>query len=72
MTPAKQMNAVEYESVRQLQAGDEMAYRQFIEQYQSKVYQVAYGILGHSGDADEDRPEGLGKGLFFDQAIRRM
>jgi RNA polymerase sigma-70 factor (ECF subfamily) len=30
-----------------------MAYREFIEQYQSKVYQFAYGILGDRDDADE-------------------
>ncbi len=31
----------------------EMDYREFIEQYQSKVYQFAYGILGNREDADE-------------------
>ena len=31
----------------------DMAYREFIEQYQSKVYQFAYGILGNREDADE-------------------
>jgi RNA polymerase sigma-70 factor, ECF subfamily len=31
----------------------EMAYREFIEQYQSKVYQFAYGILGDREEADE-------------------
>ncbi len=30
-----------------------MAYREFIEQYQSKVYQFAYGILGDREEADE-------------------
>lgn len=30
-----------------------MAYREFIEQYQSKVYQFVYGIVGNRDDPDE-------------------
>src|ERR1700757_936797 len=51
--PATQSNVAEDELIRQLQAGSKMAYREFIEQYQSKVYRLAYGILGDREDADE-------------------
>ncbi|HWF48632.1 MAG TPA: sigma-70 family RNA polymerase sigma factor [Bryobacteraceae bacterium] len=50
---AKQSKAAEYNLVRRLQTSKETAYRQFIEQYQSRVYRLAYGILGDRADADE-------------------
>jgi len=49
----KQPNVTEHDLVRQLQAGNEMAYRKFVVGYQSKVYAVAYGILGNREEADE-------------------
>ncbi len=51
--PVKQPNATEHDLVRQLQAGNEMVYRKFVVGYQSKVYAVAYGILGNREEADE-------------------
>ena len=48
-----QSNAPERDLVQQLQAGDEMAFRELIDQYQSKVCRLAYGILRNRDDADE-------------------
>ena len=42
----------------------EMAYREFIEQYQSKVYQFAYGILGNREEADEVAQQVFVKAYF--------
>ena len=39
--------------IRQLQAGDEMAYRGFVERYQTRIFRVAHGILGNQGEAEE-------------------
>jgi len=50
--PANQSNA-ERCLVRQLQAGNECVFRDFVERYQSKVRRVAYGILANREDADD-------------------
>jgi len=42
----------------------EMAYREFIEQYQSEVYQFAYGILGNREEADEITQQVFVKAYF--------
>ncbi len=48
-----QSNATERDLVQQLQAGDEVAFRELIDRYQSKVYRLAYGILRNRDDADD-------------------
>jgi RNA polymerase sigma-70 factor (ECF subfamily) len=50
---SEESNATEHHLVRQLQAGNEIAYRKFVEGYQFGVYRVAYGILGNRDEADE-------------------
>jgi DNA-directed RNA polymerase specialized sigma24 family protein len=45
--PARQSTTAEYELLRPLQASSKTAYSESIEQYQSKVNRLAYGILGH-------------------------
>jgi RNA polymerase sigma-70 factor, ECF subfamily len=50
---ARQSKGTEYNLVKHPQTGKETAYRQFIEQYQSSVYRLAYGILGDRAEADE-------------------
>jgi RNA polymerase sigma-70 factor, ECF subfamily len=49
----EQSNATELDLVRQMQTGNEMAYRKFVEGYQSQVFRVAYQILGNREEADE-------------------
>ena len=52
-TLVTQWTAAERDMVRLLQAGNEAAFRQFVERYQSKIWGVAYGILGNREDADD-------------------
>jgi len=52
-TLVTQWTAAERDMVRRLQAGNEAAFRQFVERYQSKIWGVAYGILGNREDADD-------------------
>jgi RNA polymerase sigma-70 factor (ECF subfamily) len=53
MAPEPEQPNSESELVRQLQAGNEPAFRGFVERYQSKIYRLAYGILGNREDADD-------------------
>jgi RNA polymerase sigma-70 factor (ECF subfamily) len=39
--------------VRRAQDGDEMAFRQIVERYQSKVFSIIYGILRNHNDAED-------------------
>lgn len=48
-----QTEFVEDALVEQLKAGSEMAFRRFVEQYQSKVCRVTSGILGNRRDAED-------------------
>jgi RNA polymerase sigma-70 factor (ECF subfamily) len=48
-----QTEFVEDALVEQLKAGSEMAFRRFVEQYQSKVCRVTFGILGNRRDAED-------------------
>ena len=59
-----QSNAPERDLVQQLQAGDEVAFRELIDRYQSKVYRLAYGILRNRDDADEIAQQVLVK-IYF-------
>ena len=43
----------DHDLVRQLQSGDELAYRSFVERYQRRILRLAYGILRNQGDAEE-------------------
>jgi RNA polymerase sigma-70 factor (ECF subfamily) len=52
-SPVEQSNATELDLVRQMQTGNVMAYRKFVEGYQSQVFRVAYQILGNREEADE-------------------
>ena len=38
--------------VRRVQAGDEMAFREIVERYQSKIFSIIYGILRNHNDAE--------------------
>lgn len=39
--------------VRRVQAGDESAFREIVERYQSKVFSIIYGILRNRNDAED-------------------
>lgn len=46
-------NTEEAALVRRVQANDEMAFREIVERYQSKVYSIIYGILRNRNDAED-------------------
>lgn len=39
--------------VQRVQAGDELAFREIVERYQSKVFSIIYGILRNRNDAED-------------------
>jgi RNA polymerase sigma-70 factor (ECF subfamily) len=43
----------EQELIRRLQQGDELAFRELVERYQSKVHSIIYGILRNRNDAED-------------------
>jgi len=43
----------EFQLVQRVQAGDENAFRELVERYQSKVYSIIYGILRNRNDAED-------------------
>jgi hypothetical protein len=51
--PPKPYFPNEIDLVARLQARDEVAFREIVERYGSKVYQISYGILRNPDDADE-------------------
>ncbi|MBX9600522.1 MAG: sigma-70 family RNA polymerase sigma factor [Bryobacteraceae bacterium] len=46
-------NTEEAALVRRVQARDELAFREIVERYQSKVYSIIYGILRNHNDAED-------------------
>ena len=50
--------------VRRIQAGDEMAFREIVERYQSKVFSIIYGILRNHNDAEDIAQQVFAK-VFF-------
>ncbi len=62
--PAKPRDHKEADLVAQLRAGDQIAFHGLVERYESKIYRVAYGILGNREDADEIAQEVFAKVYF--------
>jgi RNA polymerase sigma-70 factor (ECF subfamily) len=54
----------EAELVRRVQAGDEGAFREIVERYQSKVFSIIYGILRNHNDAEDIAQQVFAK-VFF-------
>jgi RNA polymerase sigma-70 factor (ECF subfamily) len=50
--------------VRRVQAGDELAFREIVERYQSKVFSIIYGILRNHNDAEDIAQQVFAK-VFF-------
>jgi RNA polymerase sigma-70 factor (ECF subfamily) len=46
-------NTEEGALVRRAQAGDQMAFREIVERFQSKVFSIIYGILRNHNDAED-------------------
>jgi len=46
-------NTVEGALVRKAQAGDETAFREIVERYQSKVFSIIYGVVRHRNDVED-------------------
>jgi RNA polymerase sigma-70 factor, ECF subfamily len=52
-TKVDHRNTDEAALVRRAQAADEMAFREIVERYQSKVFSIIYGILRNHNDAED-------------------
>ncbi|MEO5925568.1 MAG: sigma-70 family RNA polymerase sigma factor [Bryobacteraceae bacterium] len=50
--------------VRRVQAGDELAFREIVERYQSKVFSIIYGILRNHNDAEDISQQVFAKVYF--------
>src|SRR5258705_12546750 len=57
-------NSDEAALVRRVQARDEMAFREVVERYQSKVFLIIYGILRNRNDAEDISQQGFAKVYF--------
>lgn len=57
-------NTEEAALVRRAQAGDDMAFRQIVERYQSKVFSIIYGILRNHNDAEDIAQQVFSKVYF--------
>src|SRR5260370_35733215 len=57
-------NSEEAALVRRVQARDEMAFREVVERYQSKVVSIIYGILRNHNDAEDIAQQVVAK-IYF-------
>jgi RNA polymerase sigma-70 factor (ECF subfamily) len=57
-------NSEEAALVRRVQAGDELAFREVVERYQTKVFSVIYGILRNHNDAEDISQQVFAKVYF--------
>src|SRR6201985_3405018 len=55
--------------VRRVQARDEMAFREIVERYQSKVFSIIYGILRNHNDAEDIAQQVFAKIYFSIQSF---
>ncbi len=46
-------NSEEAALVRRVQAGDELAFREIVERYQSKIFSIIHGVLRNRNDAED-------------------
>src|SRR5438477_10458098 len=57
-------NSDEAALVRRVQAGDELAFREVVERYQSKIFSIIYGILRNHNDAEDIAQQVFAKVYF--------
>jgi RNA polymerase sigma-70 factor (ECF subfamily) len=50
--------------VRRVQAGDQAAFRDIVEHYQTKVFSIIYGVLRHPNDAEDIAQQVFTKAYF--------
>jgi len=50
--------------VRRVQAGDELAFRELVERYQTKIFSIIYGILRNHNDAEDIAQQVFSKVYF--------
>jgi RNA polymerase sigma-70 factor (ECF subfamily) len=62
-------NSEEAALVRRVQAKDEMAFREIVERYQSKVFSIIYGILRNHNDAEDISQQVFAKIYFSIQSF---
>ncbi len=63
-------NTEEAALVKRAQAGDEMAFREIVERYQSKVFSIIYGILRNRNDAEDIAQQVFHEGLLLHPELR--
>ena len=57
-------NSEEAALVRRVQAGDELAFREVVERYQSKIFSIIFGILRNHNDAEDIAQQVFSKVYF--------
>jgi RNA polymerase sigma-70 factor (ECF subfamily) len=57
-------NSEEAALVRRVQAGDELAFRELVERYQSKIFSIIFGILRNHNDAEDIAQQVFSKVYF--------
>src|SRR5436190_15103700 len=57
-------NSEEAALVRRVQAGDEMAFREVVERFQTKIFSIIYGILRNHNDAEDIAQQVFAKVYF--------
>src|SRR6266852_4904923 len=57
-------NSDEAALVRRVQAGDEIAFREVVERFQTKVFSIIYGILRNHNDAEDIAQQVFAKVYF--------
>jgi RNA polymerase sigma-70 factor (ECF subfamily) len=57
-------NGEEAALVRRVQAGDELAFRELVERYQTKIFSIIYGILRNHNDAEDIAQQVFSKVYF--------
>jgi RNA polymerase sigma-70 factor (ECF subfamily) len=57
-------NSEEAALVRRVQAGDELAFREMVERYQSKIFSIIFGILRNHNDAEDIAQQVFSKVYF--------
>jgi RNA polymerase sigma-70 factor (ECF subfamily) len=57
-------NSEEAALVRRVQAGDELAFREIVDRFQSKIFSVIYGILRNHNDAEDIAQQVFAKVYF--------
>ena len=58
--------------VLRIRTGDQSAFRELVERYQSRIFRVVYGILNHRADAEDVAQDVFAKVYFAIDRFNRM